>query len=79
MGDDDKLRPGLLAPPIMVVRGAGSISHGVVVGRAPYSVEVSWAGPGGPRRGWFVWEPGRPGHGKAHGVQGEFAEWVEAA
>lgn len=79
MGEDDKLHPGLLAPPRLAVRGDGWRAEGEVVGRAPYSVQVAYVSPEGARRGWFMWEPGRPGHGKSHGEQAEFATWVEAA
>jgi hypothetical protein len=79
MGEDDNLAPGLLAPPRLAVRGDGWRAEGVVIGRAPYSVHVAYTGPDGARRGWFVWEPGRAGHGKSHGEQAAFATWVEAA
>jgi hypothetical protein len=78
MGEDDKPAPGLLAPPRLAVRGDGWRAEGEVIGRAPYSVQVAYTAPDGPRRGWFAWEPGRAGSGKEHGVQAEFAAWVEA-
>lgn len=72
--------PALLAPSVLtVIRGAETLA-GTVIARAPHSVAVSWENPDGSTEySWFVWEPGRAGHCKQHGVQADSAMWVRAA
>ena len=73
-----QIGPGYDAPPAVTVHGQAWQVQGKVTGRAPYSVHVTYTPAGEPERGaWFVWEPGRPGHGKQHGVHPEFAVRVE--
>lgn len=72
--------PGIDAPAAMTVLAPDRTWHaaGTVTGRALYSVRVAWTSPAGEgREAWFVWEPGRPGHGKEHGVTEAFAMRVE--
>ena len=69
------------APDHVIVRGPPSNrwqAEGVVIGRAPFSVQVWWKSPAATEETmWFVWERGNPRHGKQHGVPAEFAMQIE--
>lgn len=79
----DREAPALQCPPRVTVFGPGSPatwqSEGRVIGRAPYSVQVRFQAPGERAlTAWFIWEPGRPGHGKMHGAPADVAMRIEA-
>lgn len=76
---DAPMGAGYTAPNRMTVVGSGWRADGQVIGRAPYSVAVAWQNPdGSSEHSWFVWEPGRAGHAKQHGMPADSALTIEA-
>ncbi len=71
---------GYFARTRMTVIGLDWRAEGKVIGRAPYSVAVSWTNPdGSTEHTWFVWEPDSRNHARQHGMPPDSALKIEAA